>query len=344
MDETAEVLFQRDGVAGRIILNRPRALNSLTFGMVTLIAAQLEEWAADDSVETVVVTGAGDRGLCAGGDIVALFHDIKGDGLGAARFWADEYRLNAQIAAFPKPYVAIMDGVVLGGGVGVSAHGSIRVVTERTRIGMPEVGIGFTPDVGGTWLLARAPGELGTHAALTGGSFTGADALELGLADYFVPSENLSELLAALASGPAKDVVAGFATEPPTSDLAANRAWIDELYAGDDAAAIVAVLESSKAGAAREAASVILTRSPTSVAVTLAALRRSRTLDTLEENLSQDYRLALHFAEGTEMLEGIRAQVIDKDRQPKWSPDRFDFVTDVDGYFADLGDRELQWN
>lgn len=331
-----EILFRRDGGLGHIVLNRPRAMNSLTFAMVTTMSTQLDLWRNDRGVETVVITGSGERGLCAGGDIVSLYRSIQdGDG-GEATFWAHEYALNLAIAQYPKPYVAIMDGVVLGGGVGVSAHGSVRVVTERTKIGMPEVGIGFVPDVGGTWLLARAPGELGTHAGLTGGSFSGSDAIELGLADHFVASDHLDEFVEALASMSASDALLRFASDAPPSALAAARPWIDECYASDDVIEILGRLAASSWDEARATAEVIRSKSPTAVAVTLESLRRARAAVSLAEVLDTEYRVSVHFAAGHEMAEGIRAQVIDKDRSPHWSPSTLDELTraDIVEYFA----------
>jgi enoyl-CoA hydratase len=335
-DAEAEVLFDRDGILGRIVLNRPRAMNALTFGMVTAIAGQLREWEHDSEVQTVAILGAGERGLCAGGDIVSLYHDIQSDKDAAGRFWSDEYALNLAIAGYPKPYVAIMDGVVLGGGVGISAHGSVRVVTERTKIGMPEVGIGFVPDVGGTYLLSRAPGELGTHAALTGGSFSGADAIELGLADHFVASNHLDEFVDALTSMSAHDALLRFASDAPPSALAAARPWIDECYSSNDSVEILGRLAASTNEDARATADVIRSKSPIAVAVTLESLRRAKTTATLAEVLNTEFGVGMHFVAGTEMAEGIRAQVIDKDRNPRWSPATLAQVTraDVDGYFA----------
>jgi len=330
---------QRAGALGRLTLNRPRAINALNHAMVRTLAVALDEWRDDDAVRTVLLSGAGDRGLCAGGDIVAIYTAVRGGRDDALRFWADEYRLDAAIARYPKPYVSLMDGLVLGGGIGLSAHGGIRVVTERTRVGMPEVSIGFFPDVGGTFLLARAPGELGTHLGLTGGTASGADAIAIGLADYFVPSGRLAELAAALEARDAVEAIAEFAVEPPASELLAQRAWIDEAYAGDDAEAIVERLAASSEPAAVEAAETIRSKSPTSVAVTLAALRRAAALPSLEAALDQDYRVATRVSQGTEVVEGIRAQVIDKDRTPRWSPATLAEVTveAVEQYFAPLG-------
>ena len=348
MTDAGDVLVERRGHLGHLVLNRPKAINSLTHSMVIAIAAVLDEWESDGSVATVLISGAGERGLCAGGDIVAIYSDAittdaTSGGVASASFWADEYALNAHIARYSKPYVAFMDGVVLGGGVGVSAHGSVRIVTERTRLGMPETGIGFVPDVGGTFLLSRAPGELGTHLALTAASVTGADAIALGLADHFVESDRLGDLALALESRPADEVVAAFATAPPASILRDQRDWIDVSYASDDANEIIARLMDSKIEAAQAAAATILTRSPTAVCVALESLRRARKLGTLEEVLDQEFRVSLRFAQGTELSEGIRAQVIEKDRTPHWSPPTLGEVAraDIEAYFESLGDREL---
>jgi enoyl-CoA hydratase len=343
---SAEVLFERRGRLGVVTLNRPRAVNALTAGMAAAMLEQLTAWADDDGVATVLVRGAGDRGLCAGGDIVAIYKDMLAGGVATAEFWAEEYRLNALIDSYPKPYVAFMDGLVLGGGVGISAHGSVRIVTERTRTGMPETTIGFAPDVGGTFLLARAPGESGTHAALTGAHLDGADALFLGLADTFVPSGRLAELAAALEGEPAEAAVGRFAEPAPPSALAQQREWIDACYSGDDAEEILRRLRAAGAagsGEAAEAAALIGAKSPTAVKVALASLRRVRGLG-LAEALEQEYRVGLRFLAGADFREGIRAQVVDKDRTPRWQPSTLAEVTadDVEAYFAPLGDRELK--
>ncbi|MDR6986682.1 enoyl-CoA hydratase [Paenarthrobacter nitroguajacolicus] len=336
-----EVLFERRGHLGVVTLNRPKAVNALNAGMVKAMLQQLTDWADDDAVATVLVRGAGDRGLCAGGDIVAIYKDMLHSGTETADFWADEYRLNSLIAHYPKPYVAFMDGLVLGGGVGVSAHGTVRVVTERTRTGMPETTIGFVPDVGGTFLLSRSPGEAGTHAALTGAHLSGPDALFLGLADHFVPSEHLPALAEALESSTAEAAVERFARAAPESALAAQRRWIDTAYAQDDAEEIVRSLRSA-GDEAVAAADTIEAKSPTSVKVALESLRRVRGL-TLEEALDQEYRVGLRCLAGPDFREGIRAQVVDKDRNPQWKPPTLADVhaSDVESYFAPLGDREL---
>jgi enoyl-CoA hydratase len=238
-----------------------------------------------------------------------------------------------------------MDGLVLGGGVGISAHGSVRVVTERTRTGMPETTIGFVPDVGGTFLLARSPGEAGTHAALTGAHLTGADALFLGLADHYVPSDSLPALAAALESESAEAAVGRFTRTPPPATLEGQREWIDAAYASDDAEDIVRRLrevDGAAAAEAQDAADTIETKSPTAVKVTLASLRRAREL-TLDDALAQEYRVGLRFLAAPDFREGIRAQVVDKDRAPRWKPPTLHEVlpADVERFFAPLGDREL---
>lgn len=340
--EAAEVLFERRGSLGVVTLNRPTAVNALTAGMAAAMLEQLTLWANDDAVATVLVHGAGDRGLCAGGDIVAIYRDMLDGGDATADFWADEYRLNLIISEYPKPYVAFMDGLVLGGGVGISAHGSVRIVTERTRTGMPETTIGFVPDVGGTLLLSGSPGETGTHAALTGAHLSGADALFLGLADHFVPAASLAELAAALETEAAEAAVARFVEPAPQSVLAAQQEWIDACYSSDDAEEILRRLR-TVGGEAADAADTIEAKSPTAVKVALESLRRVRGL-SLEQALEQEYRVGLRFLAGPDFREGIRAQVVDKDRNPRWKPATLAEVTpeEVAAYFAPLGGRELK--
>ncbi|SFT79399.1 enoyl-CoA hydratase/isomerase family protein [Arthrobacter sp. ov118] len=341
-----EVLFERRGRLGVVTLNRPKAVNALTAGMAAAMLEQLTLWAEADAVAAVLVRGAGDRGLCAGGDIVAIYRDMLDGGDATADFWAVEYRLNLLISEYPKPYVAFMDGLVLGGGVGISAHGSARIVTERTRSGMPETTIGFAPDVGGTLLLSGSPGETGTHAALTGAHLTGADALFLGLADHFVPSERLPELAAALEAEQVEAAVARFAEPAPPSVLAGQQEWIDACYSSDDAEEILGRLRTA-GGEAADAADTIEAKSPTAVKVALESLRRVRALgpdQALERALEQEYRVGLHFLAGPDFREGIRAQVVDKDRNPRWKPATLAQVTreDVEAYFAPVGERELK--
>ncbi|MEU1125461.1 enoyl-CoA hydratase/isomerase family protein [Streptomyces sp. NPDC005899] len=347
MNDDEPVLSHTEGHTLHIRLNRPRALNALTHTMVRSIDDALTEAAGNDTITHVVISGAGERGLCAGGDIRSIYEDARAGRQASVDFWRDEYRLNARIARFHKPYVALMDGIVMGGGVGISAHGSVRVVTERSRVAMPETGIGFVPDVGGTYLLAAAPGELGTHLALTGQPVHAADAVACGLADHFIPSHRLADVTQALAESatPAavRNTVAAHAERAPDGELAACRQWIDDCYAPDNVEEIIERLLDSGIPAAKEAAATLLTRSPTALKVTLEAVRRARGLDSLEAALDQEFRVSCRAFTGPDLVEGVRAQIIDKDRRPRWSPADPAGVTDAEvaRHFEPLGEREL---
>lgn len=335
-----EVRFEVDGALGVITLDRPRALNALTHGMVQAIAARLDEWEKDDAVERVLVGGAGERAFCAGGDVVAMRQDALTGGSGALEFWRDEYTLNARIARYPKPIVALMDGIVLGGGVGLAGHSSHRVVTEHSRVGMPEVTIGFTPDVGGSWLLSRAPGELGTYLALTATHAGPADAIRVGLADWFVPHRRLEELRETLTRTPADVAIAAVSAQPPRSELEKDRDWIDEVFAVD---AVEQIVDAARADDREDVAERMLRQSPTSLVVTLESLRRSKRLPHLEAALEQEYRVAARLLRRPDFAEGIRAQVVDKDRSPKWNPSTLAEVdrAEVDSFFEPLPDGDL---
>jgi enoyl-CoA hydratase len=336
VDENEDVLVTVVNGIGRITLNRPKAINSLTHPMVTDISTALKTWENDDSVVAVLVSGAGERGLCAGGDVVAIYHDAKEGGNASRRFWHDEYLLNSYIGRYPKPYVALMNGITMGGGVGISAHGSVRVVTDTTKMAMPEVGIGFIPDVGGTYILARTPGLLGVHAALTGAPFSGADAIVMGFADHFVPHDRLAAFTDAVDADGVDAAVAAHAQEPPPSPLLAQREWIDHCYAGETVADIVAALRSHDAEPARDAAQLIASRSPVAASVTLEAVRRAGKLATLEDVLRQEFRTSCAALCSHDLVEGIRALLIDKDKNPKWSPASLPEVTtaDIEAYFV----------
>jgi enoyl-CoA hydratase/carnithine racemase len=339
-DESDDILSRVEDGVGFVTLNRPKAINSLNQGMVDELSTVLSDWERDDAVHSVVLSGAGERGLCAGGDVVAIYHSARADGVAARRFWRDEYLLNAQIGRFPKAYVSLMDGIVMGGGVGVGAHANTRVVTDTSKIAMPEVGIGFIPDVGGTYLLSRAPGALGLHAALTGAPFSGADAIALGFADHFVPHDKLDAFSHAIVADGVERALAAHAIEPPPSSLVSQRDWIDQCYGGDTVADIVAALRGHDAGPANDAATLIATRSPVALSVTLEAVRRAAKMDTLEDVLTQDYRVSCGSLRSHDLVEGIRAQLVDKDRNPKWSPASLGRVSaaDVDAYFAPVDD------
>ena len=330
----SDVLVRVDGKAGRITLNRPQALNALTLPMVHDIDAALSRWADDPAVSLVIVDGAGDRAFCAGGDIRMLYQAARVGELAAGQaFFGAEYALNARIARYPKPYIAIMDGVVMGGGVGLSAHGSVRVVTERTLLAMPETGIGLFPDVGATWLLSRMPSR-GTHLALTGARIGAADVLLAGLADWLVPSAALASLVEALCEGDAT-VVRAFAG-PPDRAAMADSGWMDRCYAADTMEAIVAALVADPDEAAQAAAREVAGKSPSSLKVTLRALREAAAMRDLEAALAQELVLAVGCLRSHDFVECVRAAVIDKDRAPRWHPSRLEDVTPamVQDYFA----------
>ena len=344
---TDDLLVWRDGAAGRLRLNRPQALNALTHDQALRIEKALLEWRDDDTVKLVIIDAAGDKAFCAGGDIQQLYALGKaGDYEPARRFWAEEYRLNALIANYPKPYVALMDGITMGGGVGVSAHGSHRIATERTMLAMPEVGIGFLPDVGGTWLLSRAPGKAGYYLGLTGGRMDAADAIHAGFADSYIESDKLNALAAQLAEGVDVDAaVAAVASEPPVSKLAAAQADIDDAFGKSDPLAIAGRLEEMTEAGNEWAASAMkgLRRAaPLSVASTFEAIRRAEGFETVEQCLALEYRFAYRVLQGHDFIEGVRAAVIDKDRDPQWQPARLEDITPdmVEEMLGPLGDAE----
>ncbi len=329
-----------EGHAGRITLNRPQALNALTQSMCEAIDAALAGWAEDPAVTLAIVDGAGGRALCAGGDIRVLYNAARaGDLTVPAAFFGAEYRMNARIAAFPKPYVAFMDGVVMGGGVGVSAHGSYRVVTERTMLAMPETGIGLFPDVGATWLLSRKL-PLGLHLALTGAGIGAADAILAGLADYYVSSSALPGLTARLCACETKAAVAACLDEaaepPPPASVGADRAWMDDCYRHSTVELIRDALLASDHPAAQAAAAEISAKSPSSLKVTLRALREAEAMRDLDQALAQELVLAVSCMRSHDFIEGVRAVVIDKDRAPRWDPATLEHVSEeiVASYFG----------
>lgn len=341
-----------DGV-GHLTLDRPKVLNALSYEMIRELTSVLGVWRDDSEVGLVVLDGAGDRGFSPGGDIRELYEYVVNDNAAEAReFFRSEYRLDAMIARYPKPVVAVMDGITMGGGIGLAGHAAVRVVTERSQAAMPETRIGFTPDVGGSWLLAKAPGELGVHLALNARTMDAADALHAGFADAFVPSERLPDLIDAFAeradpSSP-DEIVTRFAEPPGPSALALARDWVDACYSAPTVAEIIGRLRAFAEGRADAASSAFPTHpldpaarthaaaaadeletlSPTALTVTLESVRRARTLSTLEDALEQEFRLVSWFIEQHDLIEGIRAQVIDKDRAPKWDPSTLEAVDD----------------
>lgn len=338
----AETLVERHGVLGRIRLNRPKALNSLTLKMVRDIEAALDDFEQDSTVAAVLVTGEGERGLCAGGDILAIYDGGKTGSDAPTTFWREEYTLNARIGHYPKPYVVVMDGIVMGGGVGISVYGSQRIVTERTRFAMPETGIGFFPDVGASWFLTRRPSELGTYVGLTGEPLGAADAILLGLADVFVRSERLPTLTEALASLPPTSsreaistTIAGFSEAPPAGVLEPQQEPINRLFAFDTIEDTLEALRRDGSPFAEKILSVLSAKSPLSLNVTLRLLRLGQKTDRLEDCLEREFTATAAVLRSHDFYEGVRAAVIDKDRNPQWRPARLADVTaaDVDAYF-----------
>jgi enoyl-CoA hydratase len=341
-----EVLLERRGSAGLITLNRPQALNALTLTMVRAMRPALEAWAADPAVRRVVVIGAGGRAFCAGGDIRVL-HDLGKAGRHeeALAFWREEYELNCLIKRYPKPYIALIDGIVMGGGVGVSIHGSHVVAGEKFAFAMPEVGIGFFPDVGGTYFLPRVPGEVGAYMALTGARMNQGDALASGLATHGLASGRFAELLDALCRPDAVDstleAFADVAVVPPA--VTAHRQTIDSCFAGSSVEAILAALDGAGDDFAAKAAATIRTKSPTSLKLALAQVRRGKAMD-FEEAMVTEFRIVSRICRGHDFYEGVRAVIIDKDNAPRWNPADLSAVTDavVDAHFAPLGADDLK--
>jgi enoyl-CoA hydratase len=345
-----EILFERRGAAGIITLNRPKALNAVTHGMVRALAAKLAEWARDAGITRVVITAAGERAFSAGGDIRAL-HDLGRSGYHAEalQFWRDEYMLNTLIKRYPKPYVALIDGIVMGGGVGISIHGSHRVAGDRFQFAMPEVGIGFFPDVGGTWFLPRLPGEIGTYCALTGERLKNADAVPYGIATHYVASLRFADLLDALAGTVAVDAILGaFAQRLGKGALSVYRGDIDRLFDGGHVETILAALDreaisaTQHAGWAGATAALIRGKAPTSLKIALAQVRRGKDW-SFTECMKAEFRIVSRIIYHHDFYEGVRAAIIDKDNAPQWRPDRLNQVleSDVERYFAPL-EKELE--
>lgn len=320
---TDEIRFEKRGRAGIVILDRPKALNALTLPMVVAMKRQLDDWAADTGVAHVVLTSSSEKAFCAGGDIRRI-HDMgKAKEPGLTDFFHEEYVLNRAIHRFPKPFTSLIDGICMGGGVGLSAHAPYRVGSEKTLFAMPEVSIGFFPDVGGTHMLSRMPGETGAYLAMTGGRLKAADCLHIGFLSHYVPSARMGELLAALceASDPAP-VLAGIAEDAGPAPMASQRGAIDRLFGGDDAAAILARLEAESGADAEWAhgiAAGIRTKSPTSVAVALHQVRIGGSL-SFEECMRIEFRIVSHILEGHDFYEGVRSVLIDRDNAPDWRP------------------------
>ena len=315
-----EIIFARQGGIGLAVLNRPKALNALTLDQVHALHSRLDAWAADDTVKAVVIEGTGEKAFCAGGDIRALYDAAKaGEMEYVAAFYRDEYRLNRKIKTYAKPYVALIDGIVMGGGVGVSVHGRYRVATERTLFAMPETGIGFFPDVGGAYFLPRCPGQIGLYLGLTGARLKAADCLYAGIATQYVPSARLDELRAALAADAddVEAVLARFHVDPGPAPLAQRRDLIDRCFSAQTYDGVLAALAAEGEGFAADTLATITAKSPTAGKVAFEQIRRGAKLD-FDACMKMEFRLSQVYAPAADFIEGIRAVIVDKDGKPAW--------------------------
>lgn len=324
---SGEVRIRREGRAGRITLARPQALNALTWDMCREICRALAAWASDDAVRLLLIDAEGDRAFCAGGDLLDIHaHGVRGDHAHSRAFWRDEYRMNAALYRFPKPVVSLMQGFVMGGGVGLGCHGSHRVVREDTRVAMPECTIGLVPDVGGSLLLARAPGRLGEFLALTAHRMTPGDAIHAGFADYHLPG-GWDALAASLCEAGDVEAVDCAAHPAPASELAARAAFVDRHFAGETPGDVVRSLRSEDSEEAREVLEAMGRASPLSAACALTLIRRARAFEEIEPALEQEFRFTARASEHGDLLEGIRAAIVDRDRAPRWRHASLDAVT-----------------
>ena len=338
---TADILFTRRGAAGIVTLNRPAALNAITHEMVRALARQLDAWAGDGAVTRVVVTAAGERAFSAGGDIRALYElGRAGRQDEALTFFREEYTLNTAIKRYPKPYVALIDGIVMGGGFGVSVHGSHRVAGDRFQFAMPEVGIGFFPDVGATWVLPRMPGETGAWCALTGERMKTADSVATGIATHHVRSQRFPDLLDALCGNvPVDALLAAFAEPIGEGPVTARRAAIDTLFAGDRVEDILTALDGAGDEWARATATAMRTKSPLSLKIALAQVRRGRDW-SFEDCMRVEMRIVSRIVHGHDFYEGVRAVIVAKDNAPKWQPAALGEIDDaqIERHFAPIAD------
>ena len=339
-----EVIVRIEGVAGRLTLNRPRALNALTTGMCETINEALTAWLADDTVRLVLIDHAGERGFCAGGDIRKVAESGQSDGVEARRFFGSEYRMNELLFRYSKPVIAIMDGITMGGGVGISMPASIRIATERTLWAMPEGDIGLFPDVGGGWHLPRMPGQTGAWLALTGARLKAADGRALGFATHYLPSERVEDLKASLVSGaPLEASIALLTTDPGPSPLEEHREKLDQLFGSDTVEEIMAALDAG-GGWARAQAAILARKCPTTLKVALRLIREGASRTSFAEEMAVEYRLAVRMTGRHDFIDGVRAVLVDKDNDARWRPRDLAGVTDamLDDLFAPLPANE-EW-
>ncbi|MEJ6395107.1 enoyl-CoA hydratase/isomerase family protein [Gymnodinialimonas sp. 2305UL16-5] len=340
-----DIHIRIDGCAGRITLNRPKALNALSYAMCLEIEAALDAWAADDAVALVMIDAEGERAFCAGGDIQEMYETgMAGDFDYGRRFWADEYRMNAKMFRFPKPVVTFLQGFIMGGGVGVGCHGSHRIVCDSSQIAMPECGIGLVPDVGGSLLLARAPGRLGEYLGVTAARMGPGDAIYAEFADYYLPEASWAALKDELIASGDISAVDRTAVAPPEAALAADQADVDHLFGGETLRDILVDLQHSDSAVARRAEKLMGRNAPLAMACAVDLVHRARMRDDIGEALRNEYRFTARSMEHGDFLEGIRAAIIDKDRAPRWRHAAPGDVapTDVARMLMPLGPDELR--
>lgn len=337
---TDEIIIETDGNIGRIRLNRPKAIHALTQGMVDAMTRALVEWSDDEEIVAVLLDHAEGRGFCAGGDIRLLSESAQSDYVAAEKFWFDEYQLNHLMFCYPKPIVAFVDGITMGGGVGISLPCRYRVATERTMFAMPETGIGLFPDVGGGWYLSRLPGRVGPWLAATGARIDGADCLALGIATHYVPSDAIEALKAAIIADHAHlaSLLDGASATPPESKVMAQRADIDRLFASDRLEDILAALRADGGEWAAKQLATLGTKSPQTVKVALRQLAEGGRFTDFADNMRNEYKLACNVVRRPDFVEGVRAVIVDKDNAPKWNPATPEDVTDdlIEELFAPL--------
>lgn len=337
---TTDVLTTKQGRIGRVRLNRPKALHALDTGMCDVILSALEEWRTDGSVEAIVIDHAEGRGFCAGGDIRMIARSGGTDGADARAFFATEYRMNHRLFTYAKPTVAFMDGVVMGGGVGIAQPCTYRIATANTRFAMPETAIGLFPDVGGGWYLSRLPGRMGQYLALTGARLNGAEMIALGLATHYLPVEQLNDAKARIAEDPQEiaATLGELSVTAPDAPILQHRESIDRLFAGDTVEEVFAALEGEDGEWAASQLATLRTRSPLSMKVSLKLLLDGATMATFEDEMRQEYAVAARIVQRPDIVEGVRAVIIDKDNAPRWNPATIDEVSDhmIDRIFAPM--------
>ncbi len=342
----SDLLTFTEGRVGRIRLNRPKAIHALNTGMCVAMLDALAAWEGDADVDAVLIDHAEGRGFCAGGDIRMLAESGAADGGEARGFFLAEYRLNHRLFTYPKPIVVFMDGITMGGGVGISQPARYRVATENTRFAMPETGIGLFPDVGGGWYLSRLPGQVGAYVALTGARLDGADCLALGLASHYLPSDAIDTVKARIAVDPtATDQgLAELSVTPPPARILERRADIDRLFAGETVEEILAALEADGGEWAAKELAALRGKSPESCKVSLRLVRTGGAIASFADEMRREYAIAGRVVRRPDFIEGVRALIVDKDNQPKWSPATPEEVTDatIDTIFAPLPPEE-QW-